>query len=127
MPYSPAVAVSTPHHHRNPKTHDRSVLNHIEGARTRIAIAMQREGDRRDVALKSASGLMGLAAYSAECAALLRGHRFTLLRNRDLSIDELCEQSEELHGHGLSHGRHEAPTVHEVAGAVNLADAMEPA
>lgn len=80
---------TTPNHPLNPETADASVLTFIRWANEELHRAAQRTGDRREWSLRCATGNMGMAAYQAERAAMLRGHRFSLLSGRDLSIDEV--------------------------------------
>jgi hypothetical protein len=84
MPKTSAVEF----HPLNPETHDHAVASFLRWANEDLQKVSVRSGDRRQWALRSFTGNMGLAAYSAERAADLRGHRYSLLSNRDRSIDE---------------------------------------
>jgi len=91
MPKTSAV----PHHPLNPETHDASVIRFIEWANEDLRRAAYRQGERQQRSLQCFTGNMGLAAHEAETAAILRGCRFTLLPNRDRSIDAVFASVDE--------------------------------
>lgn len=91
MLHTPSLATRTHFHRLNPETLDGAVLTHLRSARNEFRRAATRKDGKADWSLKIAGKMMGLACLKAERAALLRGHRFDLLDDRDMSIEAACE------------------------------------
>lgn len=79
-----------PSHPRNPETQAAAIAFHLQSANRHFHLATVREGDRAEWTMRSAAGMMGLAAWSAEQEARLQRRSFALLPTRDMSIDEVC-------------------------------------